>query len=153
MQLIWIALQIAILLFLLIHDWIPLGALNDIPGVKSQNSTARNAFNTAVNCIPVLIGLILSILYYLGRYPLATMTYLLFLYLLLLVGELRAWWIPYFFGTTEERVKRYKAMFGQTHSFLPERNGIVPNTAHVLLHVATLLAFVFTVVIALQQLL
>jgi hypothetical protein len=28
-------------------------------------------------------------------------------------------------------------MFGNTHSFLPVRNGIVPNTAHILLHVAT----------------
>jgi hypothetical protein len=29
-------------------------------------------------------------------------------------------------------------MFGNTHSFLPKRTGMVPNTAHILLHVATL---------------
>jgi len=28
-------------------------------------------------------------------------------------------------------------MFGNTHSFLPQRNGMVPNTAHILLHLAT----------------
>jgi hypothetical protein len=28
-------------------------------------------------------------------------------------------------------------MFGHTHSFLPQRNGLVPNTAHILLHLAT----------------
>jgi len=28
-------------------------------------------------------------------------------------------------------------MFGKTHSFLPSRNGIVQNTAHILLHLAT----------------
>jgi hypothetical protein len=28
-------------------------------------------------------------------------------------------------------------MFGKTHSFLPPRNGMVPNTAHILLHLAT----------------
>jgi len=28
-------------------------------------------------------------------------------------------------------------MFGNTHSFLPKRNGMVPNTAHILLHLST----------------
>jgi hypothetical protein len=28
-------------------------------------------------------------------------------------------------------------MFGKTYSFLPVRNGMVPNTAHILLHLAT----------------
>jgi hypothetical protein len=28
-------------------------------------------------------------------------------------------------------------MFGNTHSFLPLRNGLVPNTAHIMLHLAT----------------
>jgi hypothetical protein len=28
-------------------------------------------------------------------------------------------------------------MFGKTHSFSPLRNGMVPNTAHILLHLAT----------------
>jgi hypothetical protein len=29
-------------------------------------------------------------------------------------------------------------MFGRTHTFLPVRHGIAPNTLHVLLHLATL---------------
>jgi hypothetical protein len=29
---------------------------------------------------------------------------------------------------------RYQAMFGRTHAFLPVRNGIRPNTLHVVLH-------------------
>jgi hypothetical protein len=36
-----------------------------------------------------------------------------------------------------DRAARYRAMFGSTHAFLPERNGIVPNTLHCLLHAAT----------------
>ena len=35
------------------------------------------------------------------------------------------------------RAARYQKMFGNTHSFLPKRNGVVPNTAHILLHLAT----------------
>jgi len=46
--------------------------------------------------------------------------------------------IPYFFRPDVKRAARYRAMFGHTHAFLPERNGIVPNTLHVALHAATL---------------
>jgi hypothetical protein len=53
--------------------------------------------------------------------------------------------VPYFFGADERRVERYRVMFGNTHSFLPERNGIVPNTAHILL----LLAGIATLVVLL----
>ena len=31
----------------------------------------------------------------------------------------------------------YQAMFGATHAFLPEHNGVRPNTLHVLLHACT----------------
>jgi hypothetical protein len=34
-------------------------------------------------------------------------------------------------------------MFGKTHSFLPVRNGMVPNTAHILLHLATAATLIF----------
>ncbi len=33
--------------------------------------------------------------------------------------------------------ERYEKIFGHTYSFLPKRNGMVPNTAHILLHLAT----------------
>ena len=45
--------------------------------------------------------------------------------------------IPYLLHPEPKRVERYRKMFGNTHSFLPVRNGLVPNTAHILLHVAT----------------
>ena len=54
-----------------------------------------------------------------------------------LAGQLTAWWVPYLIRPEPVRAKRYRVMFGNTHAFLPERNGIVPNTLHCLLHVAT----------------
>ena len=36
-----------------------------------------------------------------------------------------------------ERTHRYRIIFGNTHSFLPLHNGLVPNRAHVLLHLST----------------
>jgi hypothetical protein len=53
----------------------------------------------------------------------------------LFIGELWAWWIPYFLGgANAEQIKKYDIMFGNTHAFLPEMNGITPNTLHFILH-------------------
>lgn len=64
------------------------------------------------------------------------------------MGELQAWWIPYFFRSDPARAARYQTMFGNTHAFLPERNGIRPNTLHIILHVATLATLAVLAVIA-----
>jgi hypothetical protein len=58
-------------------------------------------------------------------------------YGLLFAGQIRAWWRPYLFHSEPERAARYQIMFGNTHHFLPTRNGLVPNTAHIMLHLAT----------------
>jgi hypothetical protein len=42
-------------------------------------------------------------------------------------------------------------MFGATHAFLPERNGIRPNTLHVILHVATVLLLIMLCVLTARQ--
>jgi len=42
------------------------------------------------------------------------------------------------FHSEPERAKRYRMVFGATHAFLPERDGIRPNTLHLILHLATL---------------
>ena len=53
------------------------------------------------------------------------------------IGQDRAWWISYLFRAEAERATRYRIMCGNTHSFLPQRNGLVPNTVHILLHLLT----------------
>jgi hypothetical protein len=58
-------------------------------------------------------------------------------YGLLFIGQIRAWWVPYLLKPEPQRAERYRKMFGNTHSFLPERNGLVPNRLHALLHLAT----------------
>jgi hypothetical protein len=137
-----IALQAFQVAFLWIHDWIPLGRLNDVVAVRKQDSVGRLIRVTLIQSVPFTVGLVFSVLY-LGRpYPGWLYYYLWISYGLLFIGQLRAWWIPYLISTEPERAERYRAMFGRTHAFLPKRNGVVPNTAHVLLHVATLATLV-----------
>ena len=99
--------------------------------------------------IPYTIGLVFSI-YYFGRpYHGWINNWLWISYIVLFLGEIRAWWIPYFFRAEPKRAERYQIMFGNTHSFLPRRNGIVPNTLHVILHLLT--AATLIVLFALQH--
>lgn len=133
-----LALQTFQVLFLWVHDWIPLGRLNDVAAVRSQNTATRLALATLINSVPFTIGLLYSVLYFERPYPHWLLYWLWISYGLLFFGELSAWWIPYLFRAEPERAARYQIMFGNTHRFLPQRNGLVPNTAHVLLHLSTL---------------
>ena len=140
-------LQCFHVLFLGLHDWIPLGRLNDVKAVRAENPAHKLLFGTLVSLAPFALGLAASA-YYLGRsYPHWLIWYLGISYALLFLGELQAWWIPYFIRPDSERALRYQAMFGNTHAFLPARNGITPNTLHVALHVMTVATLVALVVL------
>lgn len=141
-----IVLQVYMLLFLLLHDWVKIGPFTDPTGFGAENTLGEGIFQTVVNTLPILIGFALVLLYAGRAYSLGAKIYLLLLYPVYLFGEFQAWWLPYFFGTTlgrdyNETVVRYQVMFGETHAFLPEMNGIVVNTAHVILHASTLISF------------
>lgn len=115
--------------------------------VRAAIPGGKLVLGTLISVAPFAFGLAASA-YYLGRsYPGWLMWYLSISYALLFFGELQAWWIPYFFRPSLERSGRYQAMFGNTHAFLPARNGITPNTLHVALHVATLTTLVVLVVL------
>jgi hypothetical protein len=132
------ALQAFQLALLLVHDWIPLGSLNDVRAVRKENTVRLLAIGTAVSSAPVAIAVCLSVRYYGQPYPEWVKVWLWLTYGLLFAGELEAWWIPYLIRRDAKRAARYQAMFGRTQAFLPERNGMVPNTLHVSLHVVTL---------------
>jgi hypothetical protein len=132
-----LALQAFQVAFLWFHDWVPLGRLNDVAAVRSQDSLLHLVVVTFVQSVPFTIGLFFSARYFGQPYPHWLAMWLWISYALIFVGQIRAWWIPYLARAEPERAARYQIMFGKTHSFLPQRNGLVPNTAHILLHVAT----------------
>jgi hypothetical protein len=136
-EIIFLGLQVFQVLFLWLHDWVPLEGLNDVAAVRTQDTTRRLIIVTLIQSVPFSIGLLFSALH-LGRpYPHWLYMWLWISYGLIFVGQLRAWWIPYLLHVEPERAARYRVMFGKTHRFLPTHNGLVPNTAHIMLHVAT----------------
>jgi hypothetical protein len=144
-EVLFVALQGFQLAFLLLHDWVPLGRLNDVSAVRRTTTPLQRVVGLLVPGIPVLIAFILSLKFFGSAYPGWMTWWLRATYGFLLLGELEAWWIPYAFGTSAERVARYQAMFGQTHSFLPPRHGIVVNTLHIVLHASTVATVIILV--------
>lgn len=141
-QALLLVLQALLVLFLWTHDWIPLGRLNDVAAVRAQDSTARLVTITVVQSLPFTVLLLLSVVYVGQPRPHGLTLALWIAYSVLMLGELRGWWWPYLVRQDTVRAARYRAMFGGTHTFLPMRNGLVPNTAHVLLHACTALTLV-----------
>ena len=132
-----LGLQAFQVLFLWLHDWVPLGPLNDVAAVRSQDTRLRLIIVTLIQSMPFTIVLLFSLLYFRSSYPHWLYLWLWISYSLIFIGQIRAWWAPYLFRAEPWRAARYQIMFGKTHSFLPVRNGLVPNTAHIMLHVAT----------------
>jgi hypothetical protein len=137
-EIILIVLQGFQVLFLWLLDWIPLGRLNDVKAVRSQDTAFRLVVVTLIQSVPFTIGLLFSLLYFGRLYPSWLSLWLWTSYSVIFLGQIRAWWMPYLFRAEPECAARYQIMFGNTHRFLPTRNGIVPNTTHIMLHLEPL---------------
>jgi hypothetical protein len=133
-----LALQVFHVAFLLLHDWIPMGRLSNPAATRLEHSTAKVLLGSLISTLPFAIALGFSLEDQHRRYPHWLLIYLWIAYALLFVGELRAWWFPYFRGAKPDMVQSYARMFGETHAFLPARNGIRINTLHCVLHLLTL---------------
>ena len=132
-----LGLQAFQVFFLWLHDWVPFGRLNDVAAVRGQDTRLRLIVVTLIQSVPFTVGLVFSIVSWGHSYPHWLYLWLWISYSLIFIGQIRAWWVPYLFRAEPMRAARYQIMFGKTHSFLPRRNGLVPNTAHIMLHVAT----------------
>lgn len=138
-----IALQVVQVVILWLHDWVPVPPLNDVRAVQAADSRARLVRVTLIQSLPFTVGLIGSVAAAAHNHlPGWLGPWLWISYGVLFAGELRAWWLPYLARPEPERAARYRAMFGATHAFLPEHFGVVPNTLHCVLHVATALTLI-----------
>ena len=133
----FLALQAVVVAFLLLHDWVPLGRLNNLGAIRSQDTLLRSAFVTLLPVVPAALGLFFSARYFGRPYPDWLEMLLWITYGVFILGMLRAWWIPYLVFPDKERAARYQVIFANTHSFLPKRNGMAPDTLHTLFHLVT----------------
>lgn len=143
--------QSLVVLFIALHDWVPLGRLSNLEAVRAADSTAKLFFVTVLSTLPFAIALAASLYYAAGRNP-HWLTWLLWIsYGFGLYGMLRAWYWPYLFGGDPERVRRYQQRFANTHAFLPAIHGIRPDTLHICFHAALISAFALLAVLTFRD--
>lgn len=133
---------------MIVHDFVPLGPFNDVEAILNDRPLKELIFVTVVNAGQILL-IIIGVLFFIGKkYPIIIKLWLIIHQSCIFIGALIAWWIPYIFGIgAEQRVERYQEMFGNTHSFLPIMNGIVPNTIHTIFHFTLLFCIILTIYI------
>lgn len=132
--------QLYVVLFIALHDWVPLGSLNNLAGVRAVDTGMRLARTTVLSTLPFAVGLAGSACYAGTPFPPWLMWVLWITYGAALYGILRAWYLPYLVYSDPVRAARYRERFADTHAFLPVRNGIRPDTLHVTFHVVLLVA-------------
>jgi hypothetical protein len=132
-----IATQAIQVVFLLLHDWVPLGRLSNLAAVHSIDSKSNLFWTTFLSALPYLLGLGFSIATF-PRWPMALNIYLEWLYGISLVAILWAWWIPYLSPSDSPRAERYRQRFAGTLTFLPKRHGFSPDVLHTAYHAVVL---------------
>ena len=143
-EIVFLSLQGVVVVFLLLHDWIHLGRLNNLAAIQNEDTIARRVFVTLIAAAPTAAGLYFSSRYFGQSYPHWLELLLWITYGVLLLGLLRAWWIPYLVKPDAERAARYEILFAGTHTFLPRHNGLAPDTLHSVFHL-----FVVAILVAL----
>jgi hypothetical protein len=132
-----IALQAVQVVFLLLHDWVPLGRLTNLAAVRTIDSTQKLLWTTLLSALPYAAGLAFSIAY-LPHWPMSLRIYLEWLYTISLLMIAFAWWVPYLSAADSDRAARYRTRFAGTLSFLPKRHGFAPDALHTSYHAVVL---------------
>ncbi len=139
-------LQMAAVAFIALHDWVPLGRLNDVGAVRAHETTRHLWMVTLASTLPFAVGLAGSIASLGARFPDWLTIWLWANYGVAAYGILRTWWVPYLLLKEPARAAKYATMHGRTHAFLPVHHGMRPNTLHVLFHLAVAAIFVLLIV-------
>lgn len=126
--------QTYVVLFIALHDWLPLGSLNNLAGIRAVDTRMQLLQTTVLSALPFVVGLAGSIYYSATHFPPWLMWVLWITYGMALYGVLRAWYLPYLVYSDPVRAARYRERFANTHAFLPMRNDIRPDTLHVTFH-------------------
>jgi hypothetical protein len=86
-----LTLQIFFVLFLSLHDWVPLGPLNDVRAAQAADTRRRLILVTVASALPSTVGLVGSLFYFRQAFPTWLTVWLWVTYVGLLLGQIRAW--------------------------------------------------------------
>lgn len=139
----FIVLQLILLFFMTFHDWVHLPPLTNIRDLEKNSTQLGRFINSTLFFFLIFIPLMLTITYQ-SNFPIWVLIVLISFYGLLTLGTIFSWWVPYFFGSSDQHRMNF-AEYKNTHHFLPAiSNNIIPNTLHVILHVQIWVCFIIS---------
>jgi len=118
-----------------VHDWVPLGRLNDLSPENQPPRGTRVAASVG-NIVPVVALFVIAIVWSDRPLPLGAAIFAVAYIAVFVVLMWLSWYQPYFFGASEQRERDAEREYGGTVQVLPRRGTHVrPNLMHVILHV------------------
>jgi len=137
MQILFTCLITLQFLVVILHDWL------DIPGwthgrqVQAAIGRSKLWIATVINASFPAIAVATAIWYWNTPKPPARVLDYWTIYCAITMGSvIMMWYIPYFFGATEEKTRIYAQMYAGTHHILPPRgDNPRPNLLHVCFHI------------------
>jgi len=146
----FIILQIVLLFFMTLHDWVHLPPLTDIRAIEKHSTKKGRIINSTIFFFMIFIPLSLT-WYYQPNFPLWVLISIVNFYGWLSLGTILSWWVPYIFGSSQEHKKAF-AEYKNTHHFLSARgDNVIPNTFHVMLHAQIWTCFIISLYLLINR--
>jgi hypothetical protein len=130
------------------HDWV------DIPGwthgsqVQSIVGRRKLWLATLINAIFPGVAVAFAIYFWNKPKPGYVVDYWIIYCAATLASAIAMWYVPYLFGTTEERKREYSRMYAGTQQVLPPRgDNPRPNLLHLCFHALFAINFVLVLVL------
>jgi hypothetical protein len=130
------------------HDWV------DIPGwvtgaqVQAVVGRRKLLLASLINAVFPGVAVALAIVFWHRPAPSLVPDYWAVYCAVTMASAIGMWYVPYFFGTTEQRKREYAAMYAGTHHVLPPRgDNPQPNLLHICFHLLFAINLVLALVI------
>jgi len=128
-----IALQF---LLVVLHDWLEIPGWTHSRQVQAVVGRKRLMIATAINAIFPGMAVALAILFWRAPKPSAVTNYWLLYCSITVASAVMMWYLPYFFGASENTKRQYAQMYEGTRQILPPRKDHPrPNLLHICFHV------------------
>lgn len=128
--------------------------LVDIPGwthgrqVRAAIGTTKTVIGTLINGLFPGLAMVYAFYYWHKPVPAFVLDYWVIYNGITLIGAVKAWWIPYFWGADKKTEELYLKMYAGTRQVLPPHgNNPRPNVLHLYFHALALTTLVLSVLL------
>ena len=138
-------------LIVVLHDWLEIPGWTHSRQVQEVVGRRKLMVATIINAVFPGLAVAFAIWFWNAPRPNGVTNYWLIYCGITLGSAVMMWYVPYFFGASEQKTRDYDRMYAGTRQILPARgNHPRPNLLHICFHVLFVVNLVLAVVLRLQ---